>query len=199
MQNTIILASSDFKLAFKLRKAFVEDFNFVHVAPNNVILRKCDMVFCSFYEGSKINHPNIIELNPKNSIFQLKTGVLKALNQNFNNLECVIGIDPGNTSGVCIIMNRVLMESTVFYSKVKLVSWIKIKLKELNSSLTIVRIGNGGGKNKKEIVELLKKTLPSNIELQIVDEKNTSKKVINTLTSHEQSAIRIAKRRGFII
>lgn len=199
MQNTIILASSDFKLAFKLTKAFVEDFNFVHLAPNNGSLLKYDMVFCSIYEGSKINHPNVIELNPKNSIFQLKTGVLKALNQDFNNLECVIGIDPGNTSGVCIIMNRVLIDSTVFYAKAKLVSWIKTKLKELSNSLTIVRIGNGGGKNNKEIVELLKKNLPSNIELQIVDEKNTSKKVISTLTSHEQAAIRIAKRRGFII
>ncbi|MCE7735772.1 MAG: hypothetical protein GPJ54_12900 [Candidatus Heimdallarchaeota archaeon] len=193
------MASSDFKLAFKLRKAFIEDFNFVHLKPNNGNLLKYDIVFCSIYETSKINHPKVIELNPKNTIFQLKTGVLNALNQDSGNLECVIGIDPGNTSGVCIIMNRVLVDSTVFYSKVKLISWIKIKLKELNKSQAIVRIGNGGGKNNKEIVELLKKTLPSRIELQIVDEKNTSKKIISTLTSHEQSAIRIAKRRGFII
>ena len=45
----------------------------------------------------------------------------------------------------------------------------------------------------------MKKVLPTRIVLQIVDEKNTSKKAINTLTSHEQAAIRIAKRKGYII
>ena len=199
MQKTIVLASSSFKLAYKLTKAIAGDFAFKHVKPNMKNLAKYDVVFCAIHERSTIEHHNVIELNPLNSLFLLKVEVLNAINDDLVDFECFIGIDPGNTTGVCIILNQVLIDSTVFYSKIKLVSWIKMRLKELNNSIATVRIGDGGGKNHKEIIELLKKVMPSSIELQIVNEKNTSKKVISTLTSHEQSAIRIAKRRGYVI
>lgn len=186
-------------MAFKLSRAIAGDFNFVHETPNSQNLAKHKLVFCDLHERSKIKHHNVIELNSQNTIFQLKAEVINNLNGNPHDLECYIGIDPGNTTGVCIILNQVLIDSTVFYSKIKLISWIKKKIKELNNNLTIIRIGDGGGKNQKETIELLKKVLPTHVILQIVDEKNTSKKAINTLTSHEQAAIRIAKRKGYII
>ncbi|OLS28021.1 MAG: hypothetical protein HeimC2_09250 [Candidatus Heimdallarchaeota archaeon LC_2] len=175
------------------------NFNFEHLSPNHISILKYNIIFCSIGEKKKINHPNIIELDPSYSEFQLKTKIIQALNSNLHQSEGFIGIDPGNAIGVCVLLNQVILETTVFYSKEKLISWIRSKLVQLNGINTNIKIGDGGGKNQEHIITLLKNSLPDRVKIEIIDEKNTSQKITSHLTSHEQAAIRIAKRKGYLI
>ena len=199
MQKIVVLASLDFTLAFKLKKAIVDNFPFEHITPNHLSIPKYAIIFCSNGEKEKIAHSNIIELDPNYTEFQLKTKVIQTMNITANQQECYIGIDPGKAIGVCILLNQIILETTVFYSKEKLVNWIRIKIRELSDIYTIIKIGDGGGKNKEQIILALKNSLPDRIKIEIIDEINTSRKITSNLTSHEQAAIRIAKRKGYII
>ncbi|MHA2028148.1 MAG: hypothetical protein ACW99A_02680 [Candidatus Kariarchaeaceae archaeon] len=199
MQKEIVLASTNFTLVYKLKNAVSDEFDFIHVRPDDDYLRKFKIIFSSISETVYIDHHNVIGLDPLNSMFQIKSQIIKAINKNPEDNECYIGIDPGNSIGVCIILNQILVDSTVFYSKSKMIQWIKSKLREINKAITIIRVGDGGGKNQAEIIEMLQKNITANIELQLVNEKNTSKKITSHITSHEQAAIRIAKRKGQII
>ncbi len=199
MQNIVVLASLDFTLAFKLKNAIIDNFHFEHITLNHISIQKYDVIFCSRGEKEKIDHSNVVELDPSNTEFQLKLEVIQALSIKSNQPECFIGIDPGIAIGVCILFNQVIIETTVFYSKDKLVYWIRSKLRELIRIRIIIKIGDGGGKIQEQIISLLKNSIPDNIKIEIIDEKNTSLKVTSNLTSHEQAAIRIAKRKGYII
>lgn len=199
MQKIVVLASLDFTLAFKLKKAIIDKFHFEHITLNHLSIPRYEVIFCSHGEKEKIDHPNVIELDPSNNEFQLNLKVIQTMNIKFSQPECFIGIDPGNAIGVCILFNQIIIETTVFYSKEKLIYWIRSKVRELNGINIIIKIGDGGGKIQEQIISSLKNILPNNVKIEIIDEKNTSQKITSNLTSHEQAAIRIAKRKGHII
>jgi hypothetical protein len=114
--------------------------------------------------------------------------------------ELVLGIDPGDRTGLSVYYFGKEIEKSLFTSIEGLVMHIANILAELKAERKIVKIGNGNMKLTKEIINLINLRYCSNFELEIVDESKTSLKIKNYNQRGKRdmmSAKYITQRQGF--
>ncbi|CAD6368469.1 conserved hypothetical protein [metagenome] len=114
--------------------------------------------------------------------------------------ELIIGIDPGQRTGISIFYFGREIESSFISSTEELVLHIIEVLGGLRAKRKVVKIGNGNMKIAKEIVTMLNLTFCSSFELEFVDERKTSLKIKNFNQRGKRdmlSAKYILQREGF--
>ena len=114
--------------------------------------------------------------------------------------ELIIGIDPGQRTGISIFYFGREIESSFISSTEELVLHIIEVLGGLRAKRKVVKIGNGNMKIAKEIVTMLNLTFCSSFELEFVDERKTSLKIKNFNQRGKRdmlSAKYISQREGF--
>ena len=114
--------------------------------------------------------------------------------------ELVLGIDPGDRTGLSVYYFKKKKKKSLFTSIEGLVMHIANILAELKAERKIVKIGNGNMKLTKEIINLINLRYCSNFELEIVDESKTSLKIKNYNQRGKRdmmSAKYITQRQGF--
>lgn len=93
--------------------------------------------------------------------------------------ELIIGIDPGQRTGISIFYFGREIESSFISSTEELVLHIIEILGGLRAKRKVIKIGNGNMKIANEIVMMLNLKFCSSFELEFVDEQKTSLKIKN--------------------
>jgi len=120
-------------------------------------------------------HEDILEHHP--------TVILGTITQksclDFEENNLIIGIDPGQRTGLSIFYYEKEIESSYHTSIEKLVFHIIEVLGGLRAKRKVIKIGNGNMKIAKQIGTMLNLQFCSSFELEFVDERKTSPKIKN--------------------
>jgi len=126
--------------------------------------------------------------------------MLQKLNLDYDEMDLVMGIDPGQQIGLSVFYFGKEIESSFFSSIEKLVLHIIDILGNLRAKQKIIKIGNGNMDVAKKIVKLLHLKFCSSFELEYVDESKTSLKIKNFNQRGKRdmlSAKFISQREGY--
>jgi hypothetical protein len=141
-------------------------------------------------------HEEIIDKEPT----VIRGLIIQKLEGGLDKNDLLLGIDPGQRTGLSVFYFGKEIERSIFISIEDLVIHIAIILAELKAERKIVKIGNGNMNLAKEIITLLNLKFCSDFEFEFVDERRTSLKVKN----HNQrgkrdmmSAKYISQREGY--
>lgn len=198
LKKQVILVSQNFKLVYKVKEAILDVFDFIHLTIDDTKIQTSQFIFTSIEEKKKFAHSNFIGLSPNWSNITILSSIILTFDSRQQS-KCIIGIDPGLSTGTSVLLNGNLLDTCVFYSVINVLRWIKNKFKLVVADEHIIKIGNGGGRYQSNILKYLDQNLPKGIHIEIIDEKKTSIKENAEMTIHEQAAIKIAKRNGIKI
>lgn len=116
----------------------------------------------------------------------------------------VIGLDPGEATGLAVMADGKVIEEGNCYSTQEVKSTITKIIKNTNFSQTAVSVKIGNGVPVyRELLEALDEALPPQVVLEVVGEAGTNKPLKENGHSrgirHISSAIRIAGRSGHVV
>lgn len=168
-------------------------FDIKHVTLDQ-ISSKHELLIISESDTWNRDLPNpILRLNRRYSTYKIRALIIEKVTQ-CKDRQCIVGIDPGVSVGVSIIFCDETFETNVFYQFSKLKVWLENRLKDINFTNLVFKIGNGGGSKKDDYIRHIKQNFT--VPILEVDESNTSIREVGELTIHEQAAIKIAYRSG---
>ena len=141
-------------------------------------------------------HEDIFEHHPT-----VTRGIMmQRLNQDFEEEDLILGIDPGQRTGLSVFYYGKEIESSFYSSVEELVFHIIQILGGLRAKRKIVKIGNGNMTIAKQIGTTLNLKFCSSFELEFVDERKTSLKIKNFNQGGKRdmlSAKYISQRDGY--
>lgn len=109
--------------------------------------------------------------------------------------EVVVGVDPGKKMGAAALCKNILIDSQVTDDTSKLVDWINRIRRIAETKILMVRVGRG--ERCREILEALEEQSWEGMEVEAVDESNTTKSLTQRSSRYGKdvgAAIRIALR-----
>lgn len=196
MIKRVVVASTNFRLAYKVQLAISDNYKYNHKFPIDEIL-DADVVVTTIDEYYIIQHTKKLILNWNFSISKIKSKLIKSLFDS-KMKACTIGIDPGKAIGISIIYLGVLLNTSVFNRLDKMLIWIKGMLKEIDYDTLLIKIGNGGGEIQTKIIDAIVNQYKGDVIIEKVNENNTSIRESKNKSIHEEAAIRIANRNGTV-
>jgi len=128
--------------------------------------KKCKKLL--FYEDIFEHHPTVI-----------RGIMMQKLDQDFEEEDLILGVDPGQRTGLSVFYYGTEIGKSFHYSVEELVFHIIQVLGGLRAKRKIIKIGNGNMKIAKQIVTMLNLKFCSSFELEFVDEQKTSLKIKN--------------------
>jgi hypothetical protein len=141
-------------------------------------------------------YEEIIRKNPA----VIKGLMIQKLETGLEKNELIIGIDPGERTGLSVFYYGKEIERSIFTSVDILISHVTNILAELKATKKIVKIGNGNMNLAKKITTTLNLRFCSDFELEFVDERKTSLKIKNYNQRGKRdmmSAKYITQREGY--
>lgn len=176
---------------------------FISLTPFDPIPMEVRVVITTKKEKPLINHERVLALEEADDPLILISQALQYAEGKNSYEKVVIGIDPGEISGLAILADgRIIGAENCFSMEETLrkVDDVVKKFKNINASAIIVKVGDGIPKYKEQILHALDKILPKDVILESVHEAGTSSNLREF--KHRRglrdiaSAIRIAKRDG---
>jgi len=202
MRIKVAVATVQGKAYFHIVNMLKEnDIPFFSLIPGNVIPTEVKVVITTFEEKSKINFGKVLTFTSENELDRLISQVTISLQGKDHYEKMVIGVDPGEVMGLAVIADGKVVDNANCLSILETGNKIKSILKNVNLSVTNVRIKIGNGVPiYKELIEALNNTLPSKIVLEVVNERGTNLPLSkrSRCLRHITSAASISKRVGCI-
>lgn len=193
LKEKLFVVTSDFKLLYKVLQTKIDDVEFIHQLPQEKKNNNGRIITDSrLYPASA----KVLRINRNMTTLQIKKRIIHYLSKLETRWDLIFGIDPGLNIGVALLHKKQLVDSTIVLSMDSLVKWIRFNIISLQATSVLVRIGDGVKEPMNRIINRLIREFRTSIQIEIVDEKNTSIKQKNDITIHEQAATRIANRRG---
>jgi len=130
----------------------------------------------------------------------IKGLMIQKLESGLEKNELIIGIDPGQRTGLSVFYYGKEIERSIYTSVDLLASHVTNILAELKATKKIVKIGNGNMSLAKKITSTLNLRFCSDFELEFVDESKTSLKIKNYNQRGKRdmmSAKYITQREGY--
>jgi len=130
----------------------------------------------------------------------IKGLMIQKLESGLEKNELIIGIDPGQRTGLSVFYYGQEIERSIYTSVDLLASHVANILAELKATKKIVKIGNGNMSLAKKITSALNLRYCSDFELEFVDERKTSLKIKNYNQRGKRdmmSAKYITQREGY--
>lgn len=176
---------------------------FLSVKPDEPIPVEVKVVITTKKEKSLIKHENILTYEDNTDPEALVNEALKIAYGKGSYEKIVIGIDPGEVSGLAVLADGKIIETENCLSIEEILHKVKSTLKNLDTSeaAVSVKIGDGVPTYKERILGVLDEALPSNVMLEVVSEAGTNRYLNET--KHRRglrdivSAMRIAGRAGY--
>jgi hypothetical protein len=181
-----------------------KNISFISLIPGQSIPAKIKLVITTPEEKPLVDHKKILIFQGEDKLDDLIDEVKKTLLGKEAFSRIVIGIDPGEATGLVVVADgKVIEEGNCFSSEEVINSIIKI-LGNVDFAVTTVSIKIGNGVPIfKELLGDLDDALPSQVALEVVDEAGTNKPLKankrNRGVRHISSATRIAGRIGNIV
>ncbi len=196
-----VLGKAYFLIVNKLNE---KNISFISLLPGQSVPAKIKLVITTPEEKHLVDHEKILIFQGEDKLEGLIDEVKKTLLGKEAFSRIVIGIDPGDATGlVAVADGKVIEEGNCFSSEEVIGSIIKI-LGNVDFAVTTVSVKIGNGVPiYKELLGDLDDTLPSQVALEVVDEAGTNKPLKenkrNRGVRHISSATRIAGRVGNIV
>lgn len=190
-----------YRLVEGLRKRGVP---FVSLRPEDAIPLSVKVVITTGEEERKIRFPKVLVYDDDKDPTDVIEKALQMLSGKSTYNQIVVGVDPGKTFGIAVMGDGNLLRSMNVFDVEEAAQKILGALNAVNADTKKVRIGNGAREYQLKLVKLLDRSLPSDITLESVNEKGTTR--INEAPSKYShiprdimSAVRISMRRGYAI
>ena len=195
MTDKVVVAvvSLDFKLAYTVKKAVEGYFLYFHLS-NQDNLSNMDIVITTKEESVFVRHKKLLILNSNVESNFIKCQIINKLKEENIKKYCIIGVDPGKTTGVAILYIGEIMATNIFLDLNKLVYWIKQEISVINNTEITFKIGFGDSYWYKIVFDRIHKEFSSIAEIKPINEFQTSIRSDYGRIIHEEAAIRIAQR-----
>jgi len=176
---------------------------FLSVTPNEPIPVEVKVVITTEKEKHLINHERILIYKDNTDPEAVVNEALKIAHGKESYEKIVIGIDPGEVSGLAVLADGKIIETENCFSIEEILHKVKSTLKNLDTSTATVsvKIGDGVPTYKEKLLDALDEALPSSVVLEVVSEAGTNRYLNET--KHRRglrdiiSATRIAGRAGY--
>ena len=204
MKAEVAVATVQGKAYFLLVNKLKElNIPFLSLVPGESIPKEIKAVVTTEKEKALIKFDKVFVFNPECELDKLMSELTISLQGKQAYERIVIGIDPGEVSGLAFIADGKIIDRANCLNAQEVVNKIKSVLKNINMPLTIIKVKIGNGVPAyKELVEALDAELPPKVILEVVNEAGTNKPLkVNKRSRnlrHILSAIRIAGRVGYI-
>jgi hypothetical protein len=177
---------------------------FVSLVPGELVPAEVKVVITTEQEKGLVKNEKILIFADESDIDNLVNEVKRILQGKEAYEKILIGIDPGEATGLAVIADGKVIEEGNCFSTQEVIKVITKTIKNVDPIVTSisVKIGNGVPVYK-ELVEALDEALPPEIALEVVNEAGTNRQIKNSKRSrrirHISSAIRIAGRTGYVV
>jgi hypothetical protein len=176
-----------------------QDIPFTSLVPGEPVPAGVKAVITTPHEKQKVEHEKILVFTDEDELEYLTVELKRILQGKEAYQNIVVGIDPGEATGVAVIADGKVIEEDNCFSIPEVVHSIKKNITKVNFSLTAVYVKVGNGVPVyKDILEALDEELPSQVILEVVGEAGTNKPLNKhgRGVRHISSAKRIAGRAG---
>ena len=176
---------------------------FISIIPGKPMPIEIKVIVTTEAEKHLISGERVITINPLMEPDTVGSEVIKALQGKEAYEEIIVGIDPGEAFGLAFFADGEIIDSINCYSIKEVINEILNELKTIDATSThvVVKIGKGVPVYL-DLLEILDKELPPNVEIEIVSEAGTNNYSYNGKRGrdlrHIISATRIAGRSGHI-
>jgi hypothetical protein len=172
---------------------------FVSLVPGEPVAAEVKAVITTEKEKPSIKHEKILTVDGERDLEDLMTQVKKILQGKEAYEKIVVGIDPGEATGLAVIADGKVIEEGNCFGVAEVVGAVMKALRHVDFSVTkvSVKVGNGVPFHM-ELVEALNDALPPQVKLEVVNERGTNlpTKERSRRVRHISSAKRIAIRLG---
>lgn len=169
--------------------------------PDEIESYSGNLILTTTEESPKFtNHPVLYEEILKEDPTVIQGIIIEMLDSGLNDNELLIGIDPGQRIGLSVLYFGKEIERGLYNSPEDLANHVAKILGGLKAERKIIKIGNGNMQVTKQITTLLNLRFCSHFELELVDERKTTKKIKNYNKRGERdmmSAKFITQREGY--
>jgi hypothetical protein len=172
---------------------------FISLKPWDSAPLNIDVVITTEKERSLVKHPKVLTYEDSVDSATIIDDAVRLIQGKKNYERVIVGIDPGETSGVAILGDGNVIETFSCSSSEEVVKDILHAFRKIPTSTNIVKVGDAPIYTK-ELLSLLDDALPENVTIEIVSEAGTSH--FTGDTTHRRgirdmmSAAMIAGRKG---
>ncbi|MCW4000027.1 MAG: hypothetical protein NWE93_07295 [Candidatus Bathyarchaeota archaeon] len=202
MKGKVAVATVQGKTYFYLVNALKEHaIPFTSLIPGEAVPARVKLVLTTPQEQSKVLFEPLMVFRSEAELDQLMIEVMRVLHGKSAYNKIIVGIDPGEATGLAIIADGIVILEENCYSIHQTITNILKVMRTVNLAVTdvTVKIGNGVPVYR-EILEELDYALPPQVTLEVVGEAGTNRPLKEHRRSrkirHISSAIRIAGRTG---
>jgi hypothetical protein len=203
MKAKVAIATLDGKTYFLLVDELKNrNIGFLSLVPGESVPAETKVIITTAKEKPLISHDKILVYNAATEPTAVVNEAVKILQGKEAYEKIVIGIDPGEVTGLAVIADGKLNQSKACLNTHEVIKEVQALTANINFAVTetVVKIGNGVPLYKELLAEL-DSMLPSNVVLEIVSEAGTDR--LTHRDKHRRglrditSAIRIAGREGY--
>lgn len=179
VSNQIVVATVEGRPYYKIVSMLKSmNISFSSLSPEEASRTNAKIIITTKNEASLIRRKNLIydfQLDTFPPLFKAK--LLKNLSGNYLDDVLVVGVDPGNRIGICVMYLHTELYGTVRSSIREAVKFIMNILSRINSGKKILKIGNGDLIICNRIAQEIK-NLYGSVRIEIVNEFGTSRNIL---------------------
>jgi hypothetical protein len=173
----VTIATNNFRFLYKLNEilANIRNIKTNHILPNEQIPDKTKIIITT--EIEKKYFENKIVFVPKAfNLYYLYSNIILLVNNKETFEEVIVGIDPGKTTGFAVVVDeKMILATGEFFTAVDVVKEAIAVFFNVETTKFEIKIGDGGGTIREEIVNRLKEIFRDKGNIQVVSEHRTSK------------------------
>lgn len=201
MKAKIALATVSGRAYYELvRELKSRRMGFLSLVPQEEIPFYIKAVITTEEERDLISHQNVLVFNDETGAEAVVDEAIRAAKGKQSYDKVVIGVDPGKTFGLAVLVDGKVLETVACSSLEETVNTALKTLDRMPAVTSMVRIGDGVPSYTKRLLRSLDETLPKEIVIETVSEAGTSNFMRETThrrgSRDAMSAIKIAERRG---
>ena len=204
MKSEVAIATINGKAYFLLISELKErNINFLSIVPGDSVPLEAKAVITTEKERPLISHEKVLIYDETTDPVAVVNEAVKILQGKESYDKIVVGIDPGEVTGLATLADGKIIHTKVCLSMIEIQKEVKSTIDNVDLTVTkvAVKIGNGVPRYK-ELLANLNSNLPSEVILEVVSEAGTNKPY--RMDKHRRglrdisSAISIAGREGSI-
>ncbi|NPD89189.1 MAG: hypothetical protein HGN29_10720 [Asgard group archaeon] len=198
---SITIATKNLRFLYTLNEVLsdVKEIKTNHILPRDSIPPNTDIIITTETEKQVFAERKVFVPKAFN-LYYLYSNLFLLKNDKKMFERVVIGIDPGKTIGFAVLANNDLILGTAeFFSAVDSVKEVIKVFFNVETNDFIIKVGEGGGVIREEIVKRIEEIFREKIVLEVVKEDFTSKNQTflkdKNYSKNVKSAILITRRR----
>jgi hypothetical protein len=180
----------------------VRGIDFLSLMPNEPVPLSVQVVITTKEERDVIKHPQVLVYDLNKSPSAVVDEAVKLVRGKRAFETIAVGIDPGKTFGMAVLSDGNVLETLTCNSLEETVNTVAVILSKHQASVRMIKVGNLAPSFTADLLQLLDRTLPQDVTIEVVHEAGTSRVGSQTVHKrglrHAMAAVRIAERQGRI-